>query len=50
MYLFYSTMIEEMKKEKTGQIDDGLPLISVHQESTTTKVLSSKNSWRAEYH
>ena len=33
-----------------GQIDDSLPLIFVHQESTTTKMRSSKNSWRTEYH
>ena len=38
------------QKKQAGQIDDRLPLISLHQESTTTKVLSSKNSWKAEYH
>ena len=38
------------QKKQAGQIDDHLPLISLHRESTTTKVLSSKNSWKAEYH
>ena len=45
--LFFSIIGQ---KKQAGQIDDRLPLISLHQESTTTKVLSSKNSWKAEYH
>ena len=49
MLLTFSYIYED-NEYIAGQIDDSLPLIFVHQESTTTKMRSSKNSWRTEYH